>query len=49
MANGNLYDGQWVEGVKNGHGVYFDAATKVVYSGEWKEGKKDGHGLLKLS
>jgi hypothetical protein len=33
LLNGNIYDGQWTEGVKNGRGVYLDASTKVVYSG----------------
>ena len=23
MANGNIYDGQWIDGTKNGRGVYF--------------------------
>jgi len=49
LANGNLYDGQWINGLKNGRGVYLDAATRVIYSGEWNEGKKDGQGYLKLS
>lgn len=49
LINGNIYDGQWIDGTKNGRGVYFDVATKVIYSGEWKDGKKDGQGFLKLS
>jgi len=48
-TNGNIYDGQWIEGIKNGQGVYYDATTKVVYDGEWKDGKKNGFGILKFS
>jgi hypothetical protein len=48
-SNGNIYDGQWIEGIKNGKGVYYDSTTKVVYSGEWKDGKKNGFGILKFS
>ena len=39
-TNGNIYDGQWIDGVKNGQGIYYDATTKVIYQGEWKDGKK---------
>lgn len=49
MANGNLYDGQWVDGSKNGRGIYFEASTGTYYSGEWKDGKRDGYGILKFS
>jgi hypothetical protein len=33
QENGTIYDGQWIEGIKNGQGIYYDSATKVVYSG----------------
>ena len=49
LSNGNIYDGQWIEGIKNGRGVLFEASTKVVYDGEWKNNKKDGFGLLKFT
>jgi hypothetical protein len=49
LENGNIYDGQWIEGIKNGRGVYLEAASKVIYNGEWRDGKKDGFGTLRLS
>jgi hypothetical protein len=49
MANGNVYDGQWVDGAKNGRGVYFESSTGTHYSGEWRDGKRDGYGILKFS
>lgn len=48
-TNGNIYDGQWIDGVKSGQGTYYDATTKVIYQGEWKDGKKNGYGVLKFS
>jgi hypothetical protein len=48
-TNGSIYDGQWIDGVKNGQGIYYDSTTKVAYKGEWKDGKKNGFGLLKFS
>ncbi len=27
----NVYNGQWIDGVKNGQGVYYDYTTKVIY------------------
>ena len=33
LQNGNIYEGQWVDGVKSGRGVYFEASTGTYYSG----------------
>ena len=49
MTNNNIYEGQWVDGVKNGRGVYYEASSGTIYNGEWKDGKRDGYGLLKFS
>ena len=39
-GNGNIYEGQWVEGEKSGRGKYIDKALKISYEGEWREGKR---------
>jgi len=39
FANGNIYDGYWVEGVQEGEGAYDDKVNKTIYTGQWKHGK----------
>jgi len=36
-ANGNIFEGLWVKGNKEGPGLFFYASTKKVYQGEWYE------------
>lgn len=36
MANGSIYKGQWIKGLKHGQGVYIEKSTGVAYEGEWK-------------
>ena len=40
-SNGNLYEGEWKEGNKNGLGTftYLDGSK---YKGEWKDGNCNG-------
>lgn len=33
LINGNIYDGQWIQGIKNGQGTYYEMTTKVAYQG----------------
>ena len=40
--NGNEYDGEFIKGMKDGHGRY--KSNEGEYDGFWKEDKKDGHG-----
>ena len=46
-ANGNIYDGQWANGDKNGQGVYKFVQKEgeyAIYRGQFKDGKKHGKG-----
>ena len=45
LANGDVYDGHWKEGKKEGHGVYV-YASGVKYNGTWHSDKMDGYGSL---
>ncbi len=42
--NGDIYDGEWVEGIQEGEGV-FQYNNGDTYEGLWKNGKKDGSGV----
>ena len=42
-ANGDKYNGGWVDGCKDGHGKYI-YANGDIYEGQWKYGKKFGIG-----
>jgi hypothetical protein len=37
------YEGDFVKGKKEGHGIYKDAGGRM-YSGAWKGGLQEGHG-----
>jgi len=37
ITNGNVYEGEWMDGQKNGKGIYTDSATKIVYKGYFEE------------
>lgn len=43
-ANGNIYEGEWNRGKRNGHGVFRCAA--FVYDGQWMMDQKQGHGKI---
>lgn len=47
-ANGAIYVGDWLKGMREGHGKFTDA-TGAVYDGEWVANKKQGHVRLELS
>jgi hypothetical protein len=42
--DGGVYEGEWLNGSKNGNGVFY-YADGSKYDGEWKEDKKDGKGI----
>lgn len=45
-VNGDIYEGNWVNGEKNGKGTaYFKNGD--IYEGEWVKGLPDGFGILK--
>ena len=43
-SNGNLYEGDWKKGVRDGYGImtYSDGSK---YSGDWRANKKSGYGI----
>ena len=42
--NGDVYDGEFKDGKRHGHGVY-TWSYGGVYDGEWKDGKQHGQGV----
>ena len=42
-ANGSRYHGQWVSGVREGHGAFY-YANGDIFCGGWSGGKKHGPG-----
>ncbi|HTV28084.1 MAG TPA: DUF805 domain-containing protein [Xanthobacteraceae bacterium] len=48
VTNGNRYDGEWRNGLRNGHGVetYTDGET---YDGEWSNDAWNGQGILSFT
>lgn len=42
--NNEIYDGQWVNGMKHGSGIW-RGSKNDSYIGEWKFGKPDGYGV----
>jgi len=43
--NGDRYEGDWVNGAKNGQGVLV-YMTGDKYTGDWSNDKKDGKGKM---
>jgi len=43
-TNGEVYDGEWKNGVKDGYGVW-KGVFGDSYIGEWKNSKADGYGV----
>jgi hypothetical protein len=44
--NGSSYDGDFVNGVRQGNGVYVDAVSSVRYDGQWNNDVRHGKGRL---
>lgn len=44
--NGDVYEGYYVEGVREGFGIYRYASNNEKYEGEWKKNLKDGIGRM---
>lgn len=47
--DGNYYDGQFVEGLPWGQGVYYQADSGSTYTGSFVSGKIQGDGVLQFS
>ena len=45
MSTGGTYTGDWVNGLRHGHGV-LDIPNGVRYDGQWKDDKMHGQGVL---
>ncbi len=45
--DGNIYKGEYFNGLKHGKGVFYFANGKI-FKGEWKNGQKNGNGELKI-
>lgn len=43
IDGGDVFEGYFLNGKKNGHGTY-TWVSGSVYDGEWKDGKRSGHG-----
>lgn len=46
-TNGNMYNGQWIEGKKNGFGMFKDKYG--LYAGNWKDDMRNGDGKIFLN
>lgn len=41
----NRYEGQWLDGQRNGYGVFY-YANGSKYEGEWKNNLKEGYAIF---
>ena len=46
QGHGDIYEGEWAENQRHGHGVYSYAVTGSKYSGMWVHGKMEDAGEL---
>lgn len=46
MQNGDIYQGDWSDGEKNGQGHY-EFANNDLYEGYWLNGKRHGKGVYR--
>ncbi|PHJ16481.1 morn repeat-containing protein, partial [Cystoisospora suis] len=44
--NRDVYEGQFLKGMRHGHGVYYSKKDGFSYEGEWKEDLRHGEGVL---
>ena len=36
FENGNIYEGEWLNGLREGLGTLFGSNSLIIYQGEWK-------------
>ncbi|XP_028408080.1 radial spoke head 1 homolog [Dendronephthya gigantea] len=46
LKNGDIYDGSYKYGRRDGPGMYFFIANNAKYDGTYKEGERHGHGTM---
>jgi hypothetical protein len=46
LSNGDIYEGEFLNGLFHGNGYYFYSKDGVYYKGDWVNGKRQGQGLL---
>ena len=46
--SGDMYEGEYYEGLKQGHGVFEDLPRKNSYEGKWLGDKKHGRGIERI-
>ena len=44
--NGSIYEGNWRENKKNGHGRLIESDGRSMYNGEWENDQKNGRGTF---
>ena len=44
--NGDIYEGYYIEGIREGAGIYRYAVSNEKYEGEWKKNMKHGIGKM---
>merc|ERR1712128_102790 len=47
LRNGDIYEGQYVKGLREGEGTYTYAESGSIYIGRWEKGHAHGAGELK--
>mmetsp|Transcript_10546 Transcript_10546/g.7881 ORF Transcript_10546/g.7881 Transcript_10546/m.7881 type:complete len:145 (+) Transcript_10546:34-468(+) len=45
-TNGDIYEGDFVDGIREGRGKYFYSSNGDKYDGEWKQNMKHGIGKM---
>lgn len=48
-STGDRYDGDWLENIKHGKGLYYFANNEDIYVGEFNNDKRSGKGVLYYS
>eukprot|EP00483_Globobulimina_turgida_P000386 UN00386 len=48
-ANGDTFEGEYIDGKKNGKGIYFWKEFQATYDGEWSMGIRRGNGKFTYS
>ena len=43
-ADGSMFIGEWVHGLRTGKGTLFNNTGKLAYTGDWKKDRFDGAG-----
>lgn len=44
--NGYVYEGDWVDGQRDGNGTLYNPLGVIIYQGEWKDDLFHGRGKL---